>query len=67
MHHLKNVTYNALIKTRAESILKQHAIKRTDLDVLFLGDNKNNDVKQHQFSSSSSMHLRKKLLGIMFN
>ena len=49
MHHPKNVTYNALIRTQAECILKQHAIKITELDVVFLADNENNSVKQHHF------------------
>lgn len=53
MHHSKNVAYYALVKTQPESTPKQHAIKLTDLNMIFFADNENNGVKQHHFPSSS--------------
>ena len=50
---LEDVIYNALLKTKAESIPKQHAIEFIDQDVAFLDNNDHNDAKQHHFSSSS--------------
>ena len=36
MHHPKDVSYNSLMRTQAESMLKQHAIEHTDLDVVLI-------------------------------
>ena len=36
MHHPKDVSYYSLIRTQAESILKQHAIELTNLDVVLI-------------------------------
>ena len=52
-YYLENVIYNALLKTKAESIPKQHAIEFIDQDVAFLDNNDHNDAKQYHFSSPS--------------
>ena len=54
MLHPENVIYNALIRTPAESTLKQHANELADLGVVFLNDNEYIGVKQHDFVSSST-------------
>ena len=36
MHHPKDVSYNSIIRTKAESILKQNAIELTDLHVVLI-------------------------------
>ena len=49
----KNIVYNALIRTKAESIIKEHANELTDRVVVFFADKRNVSVKQHHFRSSS--------------